>query len=137
MERGGRMDYRDSMEFLDPAKAEESLRLPVDEQCRLYYNPPICIVVVIAGLAKAIVMFLSARTDPHGRSPPLLPVGDTVASFLSSPDLTTGGMCTIPRNNCEETNNLQSISCSGLLQEPRQWLYAASLRRWIAAWHRR
>ncbi|KAJ5208178.1 hypothetical protein N7449_002557 [Penicillium cf. viridicatum] len=63
-----------------------------EDRCQLLYSPPICIIIALATFLKVVAMFLAARIGRH-RSPPLLTVGDAVASFMERPDRTTEGMC--------------------------------------------
>ncbi|OQE46496.1 hypothetical protein PENCOP_c001G06293 [Penicillium coprophilum] len=63
-----------------------------EERCQLLYSPPICIIIALATFLKVVAIFLAARIGRY-RSPPLLTVGDAVASFMEKPDSTTEGMC--------------------------------------------
>lgn len=65
-----------------------------EENCQLLYSPPICIIISLAASVKVVAMFLAARVS-RSRSPPLLTVGDAVASFMTRPDPTTKGVCWI------------------------------------------
>lgn len=58
----------------------------------LYYNPAIGIIVIGVTLVKAIAMLCAARLHRH-KSPPILTVGDAIASFITKPDVTTQGKC--------------------------------------------
>jgi hypothetical protein len=63
-----------------------------EQHCRLLYSPPICIVIALTTMVKVIAMFLASRIA-RLQSPPLLTVGDTLASFIANPDRSTAGMC--------------------------------------------
>lgn len=67
----------------------------LEERCQLLYNPPICVTIIACAIVKVVCMFLAARLDRE--EPPLLTVGDAVASFLTRPDPTTAGMCWMGR----------------------------------------
>ncbi|KAJ6000823.1 hypothetical protein N7481_001232 [Penicillium waksmanii] len=73
---------------------EECLVIRAEEHCQLLYSPPICLTIMLAAFAKIAAMFLAAHIG-RSRSPPLLTVGDAVASFMEKPDPTTKGLCWI------------------------------------------
>lgn len=73
---------------------EECLAIRTEEHCQLLYSPPICLTIMLAAFAKIAAMFLAAHIG-RSRSPPLLTVGDAVASFMEKPDPTTKGLCWI------------------------------------------
>jgi len=69
--------------------------LPSQEHCKLQFSAGLLVTVVILNLAKAVLMLACAlgwRDEP-----PLLTVGDAVASFLERPDASTEGMCLLTR----------------------------------------
>jgi len=68
----------------------------VPEQCRVQASLPIAIVVIMLNLLKAIVMLIVAvsTTDP-----PLLCIGDGVASFLERSDAITRSTCLAARKD--------------------------------------
>ncbi|OQD67569.1 hypothetical protein PENPOL_c003G00899 [Penicillium polonicum] len=123
------------------------LAIKAPEHCQLLYSPPICIIIMLAGCAKVAAMFLAARIG-RGRSPPLLTVGDAVASFLTNPDPTTKGLCwvtaadirkdqwkyasrmggftAIPQNSQDESTTYRRLS------KRKFWMRAASRWRWTA-----
>lgn len=123
------------------------LAIKAPEHCQLLYSPPICIVIMLAGCAKVAAMFLAARIG-RGRSPPLLTVGDAVASFLTNPDPTTKGLCwltaadvhkdqwkyvnrtggftAIPQNSQDGSITYRRLS------KRKFWMRAASGWRWTA-----
>lgn len=73
---------------------EECLVIRAEEHCQLLYSPPICLTIMLAAFAKIAAMFLAAHIG-RSRSPPLLTVGDAVASFMERPDPSTKGLCWI------------------------------------------
>jgi len=93
------------------------------------------IVVIIANMAKAIVMVL---TYYKLREPTLVTIGDAVASFLDEPDPTTKGLCLVEKHDIE-TGKWKTQGKVGPLKflpikwEPKRrwWFAAASLKRWI------
>lgn len=123
------------------------LAIKAPEHCQLLYSPPICIIIMLASYAKVAAMFLAARIG-RGRSPPLLTVGDAVASFLTKPDPTTKGLCwltaadihkdqwksasrtggftAIPQNSPDESITYKRLS------KWKFWMRAASGWRWAA-----
>lgn len=72
----------------------ECLLIKGEEHCQLLYSPPICLIIMLAAFAKISAMFLAAHIG-RSRSPPLLTIGDAVASFMENPDPTTKGLCWI------------------------------------------
>ncbi|KAF7516602.1 hypothetical protein PCG10_002055 [Penicillium crustosum] len=123
------------------------LAIKAPEHCQLLYSPPICIIIMLTGCAKVAAMFIAARIG-RGRSPPLLTIGDAVASFLTNPDPTTKGLCwltatdthkdqwtcgsrtggftAIPQNSQDESITYKRLS------KRKFWMRAASGWRWTA-----
>lgn len=64
-------------------KVDYCLAEKAQDKCTLEYNTPLAVVVIIANLAKAILICLVAFLLEDN---PLLTVGDAVASFLRFPD---------------------------------------------------
>lgn len=119
-----------------------------EDRCQLLYSPPICIIIALATLLKVVAMFLAARIGRH-RSPPLLTVGDAVASFMERPDRTTEGMCWLSNADVRRGAWKVSQKAEDPAEEPLEgshrgpmvykrlsrrnhWMQAASLPRWIA-----
>jgi hypothetical protein len=75
---------------LAPVVIEYCLSERVEERCRLQFNLPIMIVVIICNLGKATAMLLSLWKLT---STPLATIGDAAASFLDTTDDTTSGLC--------------------------------------------
>jgi hypothetical protein len=71
---------------------EECLVIRAEEHCQLLYSPPICMIIMLAAFVKIAAMFLAAHIG-RSRSPPLLTIGDAVASFMEKPDPMTKGFC--------------------------------------------
>lgn len=118
-----------------------------EDRCQLLYSPPICIIIALATFLKVVAMFLAARIGRH-RSPPLLTVGDAVASFMERPDRTTEGMCWLSNADVhrgawkvsQKTGDPAEEPLEGGHREPvvykrlsrrKHWMQAASLPRWI------
>ncbi|KAK5787676.1 hypothetical protein VI817_010173 [Penicillium citrinum] len=83
-----------SMRNTEMIPIEECLVIKADEHCQLLYSPPICLTIMLAAFAKVTAMFLAAHIG-RSRSPPLLTIGDAVASFMKNQDPTTKGLCWI------------------------------------------
>ncbi|KAJ5935041.1 hypothetical protein N7466_004588 [Penicillium verhagenii] len=64
------------------------------ERCQIFFSPPIAITVVGCNVVKVICMVLAARMSRTGI---FFTVGDSVASFLVSPDPTTKNRCLLSR----------------------------------------
>ncbi|KAJ9492264.1 hypothetical protein VN97_g996 [Penicillium thymicola] len=118
-----------------------------EDRCQLLYSPWICIIIALVTFLKVVAMFLAARIGRH-RSPPLLTVGDAVASFMERPDQTTEGMCWL--SNADVRRGVWKVSqkTEDPAEEPleesqrepivykrlsrrKHWMQAASLPRWI------
>ncbi|KAJ5530394.1 hypothetical protein N7527_003787 [Penicillium freii] len=124
------------------------LAIKAPEHCQLLYSPPICIIIMLSGCAKVAAMFLAARIG-RGRSPPLLTVGDAVASFLTNPDPTTKGLCWVTAANIRKDQWKYASRIGGLMAIPQNsqdesttykrlpkrkfWMRAASGWRWTAS----
>lgn len=103
---------------------------------------------MLTGLLKVMAMILAARIG-RSRSPPLLTVGDAVASFMSKPDRTTEGMCWISsvdvrggmwkklshgqqaRAEQDESVPEEKTITFRRLSPLKFWVHAASARRWV------
>lgn len=109
----------------------------IDERCRLFFNPLICLIVIMCGLIKTTCMFFTARLNPKEV---LLTTGDAIASFLTRPDPTTHGHYLMSRLDIREDNQASAY----LLEDSHQWtsrtalslrkgfwMSAVSIRRWI------
>ncbi|KAL2787800.1 hypothetical protein BJX66DRAFT_340882 [Aspergillus keveii] len=108
------------------------LILETEDRCKLVYNLPLCIVVIAAAAVKIAAMFLAARLG-RKRTPPLLTVGDAVASFMTQPDATTRGRCWITRLDVRDGTWDSPSRSGGQRLRPRElWISAASSRRWMA-----
>ncbi|KAJ5385297.1 hypothetical protein N7517_003208 [Penicillium concentricum] len=124
------------------------LVIKAEERCQLLYSPPICIIIALATLLKVVAMFLAARIGRH-RSPPLLTVGDAVASFMENPDSTTEGICWLSNSDVhrgawkvpQRTEDPAEEPLKGIRQRApmvykglsrrKYWIQASSLTRWI------
>jgi hypothetical protein len=108
------------------AKSCFSQLLP--DQCKAQFSLHLAIAVLLLNLAKAIIMCLIVwgTTDP-----PLLTIGDAIASFLVRPDATTEGMCLVSKAEVESRKDIQSLRGPRLYQSTRKrWFTAASKTRW-------
>lgn len=108
-------------------KIEYCMVEEVVEQCQLRFSLVIMIVVIIANLVKASVMFL---TWWKFRTPTLVTIGDAVASFLDDPDLTTAGICLSTREDILK-RQWKSPSAKRWVPKRHFWFKAASIKRWL------
>ena len=117
------------------SKIEYCMVETVTEKCRLSFSLAIMIVVIIANMAKAVVMVL---TYYKLREPTLVTIGDAVASFVDEPDEMTKGLCLVEKHDIE-TGKWKTQRKVGPLKfmpikwEPKRqwWFAAASFKRWI------
>lgn len=68
----------------------------VESSCRLFYEPTLFIVVIVANAIKAAAMI---ATLLQYKRPALVTIGDALASFLEEADETTRGMCLATAND--------------------------------------
>ncbi|KAJ5162884.1 uncharacterized protein N7500_004714 [Penicillium coprophilum] len=119
-----------------------------EERCQLLYSPPICIIIALTTSLKVLAMVLAARIGRY-RSPPLLTVGDAVASFMEKPDSTTEGMCWLSNADVRrgawkvpqktEDPDAETLERADQrvpmeyrrLSQRKHWLQASSPIRWI------
>ncbi|KAJ5949351.1 hypothetical protein N7454_000935 [Penicillium verhagenii] len=119
------------------------------ERCQISFSPPIAITVVGCNVVKVICMVLAARMSRTGI---FFTVGDSVASFLASPDPMTKNRCLLSRvdvmkgrnsdtpkdmdillrDNHPDSTNLVSPMVHPRLISPKKkrWCQAATWRRW-------
>ncbi|EXJ70327.1 uncharacterized protein A1O5_06395 [Cladophialophora psammophila CBS 110553] len=110
---------------------------PSQEQCSLRFSMDIAILVVVLNFVKLVMMALTALTAFGSNDPPLLTMGDAVASFLENPDPASKGMCLLSASKIKKM-------CRSLLYQPasqstalysgnvrHRWSKAVSLRRWL------
>ncbi|KAL3465623.1 hypothetical protein BJX64DRAFT_285228 [Aspergillus heterothallicus] len=92
------------------------------EKCMLEYSLPLAIVVIVANVAKAVLLFFAARTL---RDSPLLTTGDAVASFMQRADEASEGKCLL------DHTLVRAGALDQIEQEPLKY-NAAPKRRWSA-----
>lgn len=100
-------------------------------RCQLQFSLGIAIPVIVFNAIKAIVM-LYMTVFPLHRDPPLLTVGDAVASFLSLPDPFTEKMClrTKPLMHSQNTSRWKPGAVPFNARRGA-WRHAVSERRWF------
>ncbi|KAF2430337.1 hypothetical protein EJ08DRAFT_660813 [Tothia fuscella] len=104
-----------------------SLRVP--EKCKVQFSLHLAVVVLILNLAKAVLMCLTAV---GATAPPLLTVGDAIASFLGNPEPRTEGMSLVSKQDVMKEKNLDTMRSPRVFQSTRErWFRAASKTRWI------
>jgi hypothetical protein len=78
--------------------------------CKIKFNIPIIVIVIICNSTKAICMLLTVWNT---KEYPLVTLGDAVASFLEDQDLTTRNMCLVSKENIEKAWSTHPL--------PRKW----------------
>ena len=73
--------------------------LPTTEHCKLQVSKSLLIVVTTLNLFKAALIL--ACVFGWRDEPPLLTVGDAIASFVDRPDVSTEGVCLLTRNDVD------------------------------------
>ncbi|KAL2839743.1 hypothetical protein BJY01DRAFT_250343 [Aspergillus pseudoustus] len=115
----------------DPYRINSCLAERVPQRCRLQYSLPLTIAVIVANLAKAIILgYMSfSRADP-----PMLTTGDAVASFLHRPDPFSVGRCLLSakevRGSGQSTddNQYRPVAYHG---DRARWYSAVPKRKWV------
>jgi hypothetical protein len=100
---------------------------PTEERCRLSFSVAIMVVVIISNIAKVVVMLL---TFWKLKEPPLVTVGDAVASFLDKPDPSTVGICLSTKHSIVNREWRDQVP---KMWAPKRhfWFKAASTKRWL------
>lgn len=113
---------------VDGYKVDYCLAEALPQTCTLEFSLPLALVVTLSNLMKVVVICATAF---HLRNPPLLTVGDAVASFIRQPDEATKSMCLLSR---EMVSMPQSSNNSQLQydENPKQWMSSLSTQRWVA-----
>lgn len=114
------------------------LAQPTQQECSLRFSMDIAILAVALNFVKLIMMGLTALTAFKIDDPPLLTMGDAVASFLENRDSVSRGMSLLSASRIKNLNkaswndqaNQGTVTYSGKVGQ--RWLKAASTRRWAA-----
>ncbi|KAJ5650775.1 uncharacterized protein N7484_004498 [Penicillium longicatenatum] len=108
------------------------------KNCQLLFNPTIGVIISLTTLVKVITMFLAARVQ-RSRAPPLLTIGDAVASFLERPDSMTKGLCWASFRRIKKdwkrhhaSSNQPQPRVYGHLSSRKHWRRASSPWAWLA-----
>lgn len=100
-----------------------------EEQCSLQFSLVIMIAVILANAMKATIMFL---TWWKFRTPTLVTLGDTIASFLDNPDQTTDGICLTTRRDIGNGKGpWKNEVAKPWIAKRYFWFKAASVKRWL------
>lgn len=100
---------------------------PMLQFCKVEFSAPIIVIVIICNISKVVCM---ALTVWYCKESKLVTLGDTIASFLENPDLTTKSLCLMSK---------EDVDCLMWTQpkKPRKWepireraFYRANIRRW-------
>ena len=103
--------------------------LPSEEHCKLQFSVGLLVTVVVLNLVKAGLMLACALG--WREEPPLLTVGDAVASFLERPDASTRGMCLLTRGSVPLTWSKPDATLDGVFEgKRRRTSKSASRRKW-------
>ncbi|GME48760.1 uncharacterized protein LTHEOB_7249 [Neofusicoccum parvum] len=106
----------------------------VDPKCRLNFNLPVLVIVIVFNAIKVVCICFVAR---RMRDQPMITLGDAVASFLRSPDAATKGMCLATRAHFQRSS--KGLDWSQAIESPMtykpqkmRWMRTASIRHWVA-----
>ena len=120
--------------FANQYKVNECLIIKAEEHCELLYSPVICVVVMLTACVKVFAMYLAARVN-KSRPPPLLTVGDAIASFMARPDPTTKNQCWMSGRQVRKghwnskTDSYDEVNYR-YLGKRKRWFSAATPFRW-------
>ncbi|KAM0421030.1 hypothetical protein ACHAPT_011101 [Fusarium lateritium] len=103
------------------------LSKPREEVCRVNFNIPVAIGVILANAAKAIILLYVAFRPPEE---PLLVLGDAIQSFLRKPDQFSKHMCLASMDDVKTKGTWASIKSLRWVSTRRRWSAAVSRRRW-------
>lgn len=109
-------------------KIEYCLSQTIEEKCNLALNEPIIGVVLVFNLVKCILLVWTILLLGKEHSN-LMTIGDSIASFIRSPDETTRDMCLMSRDDLKQWKN-SSPTPKPLVTARRRWNSAASKSRW-------
>ncbi|KAF9883636.1 hypothetical protein FE257_003108 [Aspergillus nanangensis] len=113
--------------------------ITADKTCELLYSPLVSLVIALTTFAKVVAMVLAARLG-RSRPPPLLTIGDAIASFIAKPDPTTARLCWASRRDFSPKHwkvpHGASVPESDhqwkKLSRPKRWMEAPSIMRRLA-----
>ncbi|BCS30579.1 uncharacterized protein APUU_80882S [Aspergillus puulaauensis] len=112
-------------------KVDYCLAEQTAEKCTLEYNMPLAIAVMVANLAKAVLIFLVAFLLEDN---PLLTVGDAVTSFLQSPDDARVVNCLLsrPMLSGKRWRNISADKPRAYIAKPKRRWSSLSRTRWAS-----
>ena len=110
-----------------------------ETQCILQFSMAIGILVVVLNAVKLTVMALTVFFAFDSKDPPLLTMGDAVASFLDTPDRPSKGMCLITASKIRHFDALPPLlkqrTSPVEFEYPghitQRWSRAVTSRRWF------
>ncbi|KAI1741085.1 hypothetical protein F4680DRAFT_458292 [Xylaria scruposa] len=95
--------------------------------CHIALSPTLLLSVTVAIVTKTIIAFILTVILIRRNQPPLVTLGDAVASFIEKPDAVTAGLCTLDQRSLKKTVGSKDL----LLPGPRRW--RARRKRRLAA----
>ena len=105
----------------------------VEETCIMELNLAVLAFVVFCNIGEitSIVFVVFVITDP-----PLVTLGDAIASFLEKRDVYTPSVCLLARSGLDTRRSLEQLVSMGPVPwKPRKilWCQAASSKQWLAS----
>ncbi|KAI0457198.1 hypothetical protein F5B21DRAFT_512771 [Xylaria acuta] len=89
----------------------------LERTCHIALSPTLLLSVTAAIVAKTIVALILTVILSRRNQPPLVTLGDAVASFIETPDAVTAGFCTLNQSDFKKVLGSNNI----LLPGPRRW----------------
>ncbi|KAI8946615.1 hypothetical protein F4801DRAFT_596340 [Xylaria longipes] len=90
---------------------------PLERICHIALSPPLLLLVTAAIVAKTIIALILTAVLSRRNQPPLVTLGDVLASFIEQPDAVTAGFCTLNQTDLKKALRSNNI----LLPGPRRW----------------
>lgn len=97
----------------------------VEEVCEVQFALSLMIIVIVCNAVKLISMVLAIRSFPK---PPLVVLGDAIASFLDRPDPATAGICLTIGENAERVH--MSVAEGAEMRRAKQRKWTDRRERW-------
>ena len=103
------------------------LSQPVTETCELQFSSLILVIVIICNFIKCSTMLVILW---RANKPPLITLGDCIATYLEEADQNTTGMCLLDKQLVSEGQWESPGIARQWDSRRRHWFTAASIKRW-------
>ncbi|KAH7378303.1 hypothetical protein BKA66DRAFT_149201 [Pyrenochaeta sp. MPI-SDFR-AT-0127] len=117
--------------MVDHNPVEYCLSERTEEKCRIRFSIQIAVIVIIMNIVKVVIFtFVAFKMSDLD---PLMNIGDAIASFIKTPDITTEGMCLVSRSDFEKRKVAwpRNSRASFSFEKPKRWSNAVSTKQWV------